>query len=91
MHQSKYTCGNFIDLQKAFDTVDHSILLNKQQYYVIRGIVKDRFSSYLLNRIQTTQIGNDKSEKNILLTQVCPKDQFWVHYCFLFILTIYIL
>ena len=70
MGQSKYTCGIFIDLRKAFDTVNHSILLRKLQHYGIRGIVKDWFSSYLLNRIQTTQIGNDISEKNRLLTGV---------------------
>ena len=70
MGQSKYICGIFIDLRKAFDTVNHSILLSKLQHYGIRGIVKDWFSSYLLNRIQTTQIGNDISEKNRLLTGV---------------------
>ena len=70
MGQSKYTCGIFIDLRKAFDTVNHSILLSKLQHYGIREIVKDWFSSYLSKRIQTTQIGNDISEKNRLLTGV---------------------
>ena len=70
MNESKYTCGIFIDIRKAFDTVNHCILLSKLQHYGIRGIVKDWFSSYLSNRIQTTQIGNDMSEKNKLLTGV---------------------
>ena len=70
MDQKKYTCGIFIDLQKAFDTVNHSILLRKLQHYGIRGIVNDWFSSYLLNRIQTTQIGSNISDKETALTGV---------------------
>ena len=52
-----FSCGIFIDLQKAFDTVDHSILLLKLNHYGIRGVINDWFSSYLSDRVQTTQIG----------------------------------
>ena len=70
MDKNMYTCGIFIDLQKAFDTVNHSILLQKLQHYGIRGIINDWFSSYLLNRIQTTQIGTVVSDKETVLSGV---------------------
>ena len=46
----KFTIGVFIDLKKAFDTVDHSIPVTKLDHYGIRGVAKQWLSSYLENR-----------------------------------------
>ena len=53
-----YSCGIFVDFNKAFDSVNHNILLTKLEYYGIRGIVKDWFNSYLINRTQTVSLGS---------------------------------
>ena len=47
--------GIFIDLKKAFDTIDHNILLNKLYNYGIRDIFNDCVKSYLKHRKQFVQ------------------------------------
>ena len=53
--KTKYVMGIFIDLKKAFDTIDHTILLDKLYHYGIRSISNDWAKSYLKNRKQFVQ------------------------------------
>ena len=65
MDKGLFSCGVFIDLKKAFDTVDHDILFDKLYRYGIRGIILEWFSSYLKGRSQVTQIGENVSTKEL--------------------------
>lgn len=69
---SEYTIGVFLDLAKAFDTVNHEILLKKLEHYGIRGIALEWFKNYLTNR---KQIIKYKSEKSESLTIKCGVPQ----------------
>ena len=55
--------GIYLDLSKAFDTVNHKILLNKLNNYGIRGNVNRWFQSYLCNRTQITSVNGIFSDE----------------------------
>ena len=57
--RNQYTLKVFIDLSKAFDTVNHSVLIKKLQVYGIRDINLPWFRSYLAKRKQYISLGPD--------------------------------
>ena len=66
LDSGNYVFGLFVDLSKAFDTVDHKILLHKLSIYGIRGHSNKFFESYLSNRKQITSVnGTNSSLQNI--------------------------
>ena len=66
IEQKKYMCNVFLDFAKAFDTVNHDILIGKLQYYGIRGTANNWFKSYMSNRQQQVKIGDIYSENKVI-------------------------
>lgn len=66
--KGKIVCDIFADLSKAFDTVDHNILLEKLNHYGVRGNAYNLIKDYLHNRKQYVEIGDIKSH---LLPIIC--------------------
>jgi hypothetical protein len=62
LNDGHFTIGVFLDLKKAFDFIDHDILLAKLNKYGITGPAHDWFSSYLSNRSQIVDINNSFSQ-----------------------------
>ena len=56
LDKNKVVGSIFVDFQKAFDTVNHDILINKLSHYGIKGNINKWFRSYLLNRKQFVSI-----------------------------------
>jgi hypothetical protein len=63
MDINKVPLAIFLDLSKAFDTIDHNILINKLKYYGIQGKSLKLIENYLTNRKQYISIGSVNSTK----------------------------
>ena len=66
MQNKLFTCSVFIDLRKAFDTVNHQILISKLHNYGIRGQIGKLLENYLTNRTQVTIVNNAKSNAKLI-------------------------
>ena len=67
-----YGCGIFIDLTKAFDTVNHGVLLKKLEHYRVRGTPLLWFESYLSNRKQSMEIHTFTEEERKVVQGAPP-------------------
>ena len=72
MQMGNVVCSVFLDLKKAFDTIDHKILLAKLHKYGIRGLPGKLISNYLSNRFQVTT-NNSQTSKPELVTCGVPQ------------------
>ena len=72
LDNKRFGCGIFIDLQKAFDTVNHAILLSKLEHYGVRGCALEWFRSYLSDRNQYVSV-NGSNSKLLSITCCVPQ------------------
>ena len=70
LDKNELTAGVFIDMRKAFDAVDHDILLTKLDHCGIRRLDIDWFCSYLKGRQQFVSIGNQASTIKEIVSEV---------------------
>ena len=88
LDDGNFACGIFIDLQEDFDTVDHSILLNKMYHYGMRWLTNKWFELYLAKRKQFLSI-NGFASSTSSITYV-PQGSVLGPYIFCDIIMIYI-
>ena len=85
LDEGKINCGIFVDLQKAFDTVEHEVLLlSKLDHYGVHGLTNNWFKSYLTGRKQYVAMNGCNSSLSSM-AMVFHRDQFLVPFCFYYI------
>ena len=70
MDTGKIATNIYSDLSKAFDTLDHSTLFDKLNYYGIRGVANNLFHSYISNRYQYVDFNGSISSTKVVDTGV---------------------
>ena len=68
--EGQFSIAIFLDLKKAFDTLNHEIMLDKLQHYGIRNTYKNWFKSYLYDRTQCTKVNDTISNYATITTGV---------------------
>jgi hypothetical protein len=89
LDNNQFVIGMFIDLSKAFDTIDHSIMIRKLSHYGVRGLFLDLISNYLSGRAQCVyHQGHLSSAQNVQYG--VQQESILGPLLFIFILMIYI-
>ena len=73
LDNNNYSVGIFIDLSKAFDTVDHHLFANKLYHDDVKGVALNWFVNYLSNRFQYVTLNNQMSAMPFITCGV-PRD-----------------
>ena len=73
LDDKKLSISIFMDLSKAFDTLNHKILLCKLQYYGISGVALDWFNNYLTNRTQYVALDHNTLSSRQYITTGVPQ------------------
>ena len=87
LDNKEHVVAVFLDVSKAFDTVNHEIVLCKFQKYGVRGVTSDFFHSYLSNRFQFTKFVETESSR---INIICGVPQGSILGPLLFLLHIYL-
>ncbi len=85
LNDGNFTVGVFLDLKKAFDVVDHNILLSKLPKYSITGSALDWFRIYLPNRSQIVDVHSNHSQPQPVDMSVIQGSLLWPTLCLIFI------
>ena len=72
IENNEFMIGIFLNLSKAFDTVNHNILLQKLEFYGIRGLCYDWFRNYLADRQQIVKYNSTYCENKSITCGVPP-------------------
>ena len=73
LNEKKSTATALLDFSKAFDTIDHNILVKKLECYGIRGKSNEWFCLYLANGKQYVEINDNKSITSTIITRGVPQ------------------